>query len=379
MLIEGQVETELTVNGEVLPIGPSSLISLSVIQSTNQMLPTLELEFYDVVRLFSRGVFTDGSEITVKINPQFGDYSVEEMKFRMFNVPTVMPSAFGHRIQISAYLDYVKMFREVVSEPIEGPSSKVIQNLAAKIGVKADVDVTNDSMKWLPNNKPIGQFMRHAMDHSYAGMGKAMQLAFTGAGDGQWEIRYKDPLTQLQSDATYTLRTEGLSQNISDPTIEFYRASIYSGILNSLLGYSSEIIQPTLAGNLGMFKDVSFVKAVQNIAMNTSLNELFKTAGTFTRRELHPADMGNTHEKYAEAKNNNQRLKSTISAHLHVLTRHYTRAKLLDPINVLIASGPNAELDEFLCGKYLLLGRTQYVRGAFYRERLHLASQGMGS
>lgn len=367
MRLAGELELIVTIDGDEVPLGPDTLERLSVIQSTQLSVPTLEMVFFDHDQFFSNGRLRDGTIITVVCNPNFGNVSNTPLPFRLFNILSCRPTKIGHRIHLTGYANYPALFRELVTSPVTGTSADGVAKIANQIGVPVETDATNDFMRWLPNNKTLGQFLRHLMDHSFAGAGAIMQLAMTATSQG-WQLRYKDVAKQILTPPNTTFKSEALSKNIEDLLIEDYDFRSYSGAANGFTGYGSEIVQPDLQGNVNVSNKVD---AWSTVPFN--IGNVFSDAQAIVRKEILPINMGNTHARFASAKNSNLRNKATFSGHLHCTFKQYVPVKLLDSVSVAIASGYQNEIDQVLSSNYVVLGRTQHVAGQWYREKLHLS------
>jgi hypothetical protein len=197
-----------------------------------------------------------------------------------------------------------------------------------------------------------------------------MKLVITDK-DGQWLMRYKDVSKQAQESPMATLSSIGLDDKAI--TILHYIINNQSGFLNNVYGYNSETGQQKMSGDLDVQKDVKISMSTKALEMNKEVKNLVKLGF----RDWLPPETGNTHKKYAESRNQNRRISSTLSISLSVLVNEFTKFSLLDPVEARLADLTGAAVDEVYSGKYLLMARTRHVQGKFYRERLLLQSQGV--
>jgi len=372
--LENEVKFEVSladIGGKSILLAPGNIRSLSIIENKGSLLPECVLVFEDMQDYVAKALLGDGAKIKVLIAPDSNrGQQVSDFTFRVFSTPGIGNTILGKSLTVNGIADAPSYFRNVANKAYKGNSSDVIEKVAKEHGFKADVDSTSDEMTWLPRNVPISQWLRQLSEHGYRGAESFMKMVITDK-EGQWTLRYKDVTKQMQENPTVTLASLGIDNNAI--SILHYMITNQSGFMNNVFGYNSQTGQQKLSGDHEAQKDVSIRKSTKSLEMNSEV----KGKVNLGFRDWLPPETGNTHTKYAEAHNQNRRISSTYSIKMSVLVNDYTRASLLDPIQVRVANNMGNEVDEVYSGKYLLVARTRHVQGKFYRERLSLESQGV--
>lgn len=367
-ILDGFVNLKLNVNGVEIGVGPGTVKGLSIIQNMQNLTPILEGKIVDVEKLHAQSnLFNDGAKIIVNIGP--GVSSTADMKFRRFNNADIKNGNNGDLITFSAQLDMPKI-RDVQKKSMQKMSSHdVISKFAGELGIRFDGDMTSDIMTWLPSNRPLGQWLRHVSDHGFASAQSAMAMMIAGKGDGNWVMRYKDLVKQIQKPATARFISEGYGGR-SDVSIKTVQARSHSGSLNNTGNYNSVTQETTKSGEVKQHKQVEIVKSMLDLDISSVVKSAIAELPTF----FFPIDAGNVHDNFAKAKHQNERIKQSFTSFLDVMTMDYTNIMIGDPVEAIIIQGGVVNKTE--SGKYIVQSRTQHAAGSSYRERFVLAAQG---
>jgi hypothetical protein len=361
----------LTASGKEISIGPDTVKSLSVIQNIHNSTPVLQGVIHDIYGMHAKyNVFGDGAQLVVDIGP--GDSSSKSTNFRRFNTPDVKNGNGGDTISFSAQYDAPKLRNLHQKAMPDMSSSDAIKSALGAVGIKFEGHSTSDIMTWLPNNRPLHQWLRHVADHGYASAKSAMHLAMGSRGDGAWTMLYKDMIKQAQSSPIIRLVSQGFEKS-SDITILASNWRSHSGTLNNAGGYSGQTQQVDKTGLVKLFAQVAAGKSMSSLDMSS----VVKAAVSKLPIHFLQHDVGNTHANFAVAKHQNARLKQTFTSFLSILTHDYTNLRIMDPVQAVIMQGTS--MNETQSGTYVVHSRTQHASGTFYREKIVLAAQGVNA
>lgn len=368
-LLDGFVNIGMTASGRTVPLGTDTAVEISIIQSVNNITPVLQSKIIDLHGLHALyNAFADGAPISVNIGP--GTPNTPTQNFVRFNLPQVENARGGDIISFSAQIPQAAALRNLQQKSFSKmTSTNALTQIAGQIGLPFIGDVTSDLMTWLPNNRPIGQWMRHVADHGWATAQSAMHLTAGSRGLGDWTMLYKDVMQAAQGSPVAQIVSDGFAQG-SDITSWGSLWRSHSGTLNNMWGYNGITQQVNIQGIVKQFQNVAASMSMTSLDMGTAM----KNAVANLPRIFLPRDNGNVHQNYAEAQHQNDRLKSTFTSFLTVLTKDFTNLRVFDPVNAVIYT--NGQLNQTQSGKYLVHSRTQHVSGSTYRELLVLASQG---
>ena len=370
-IVDGFVNASVNVSGVELPLGPDTCRSLSIIQSVNNLTAVVEGNIVDKWGYQAiSNIFSDGAPIIVTLGP--GNNMGAPMKFIRFNNTEITHAYGADIISFSGQAD-IPGLRNLQTKSLGNQSSSsAIQSLVSGLGINFSGDSTNDSMTWLPNNRPIGQLLRYIADHGYISSQSSMALAMGTRGDGKFTMLYKDLIGIAKSTPTARIVTRGFDQVTDIPAIVMSSRS-HSGTLNSLGGYAQNLIQISHSGSV---TDLSNV--VVNLVNSGSLDmsSAIKSAVSSLPYIVAPIDSGNTHQNFTQALYQNTRLKQTFTQFITVITDAYTNLQIMDNVKVLLYQADR--LNNSVSGNYVVHGRTQHISSIYYREMITLASQTLG-
>lgn len=367
--LDGFTNIDMTASGIPVMLGPDTVKEISIIQSVNNMLPLLQATILDVYGLHAKqNAFADGAPITVNIGP--GNNRSKASTFRRFNMPNVDNGHGGDVVTFSAQLDAPGIRNLQTKSFSQMTSSQALQAAVGALGLPFEGDATNDKQTWLPNNKPLHQWLRHVADHGYASASSAMHITAGGRGDGNWSILYKDLIQAAQQSPiarAVSLGFDGASDIAMLPGT-VWRS--HSGTLNNTGGYGGQTMQVDKYGVPQLFSSVTSMLSMGSLDMSSAV----KSAVSQLPLHILPWDVGNAHANFAKAEHQNDRLKQTFTSFLGFITTNYTSLRVLDPVSVVVMQGQS--LNQTQSGNYLVHSRTQYANGTMYREKIVLASQG---
>jgi hypothetical protein len=372
-LLDGFVNIGLTASGYNVPLAKDSCLEISIIQSVNNITPVMQAKILDLQGLHAQyNAFADGAPISVNIGP--GIVGTPTVNFVRFNMPMVENGHGADLISFSAQLPQAANLRNLQQKSFSKmTSANALQQIAGQLGLPLISDATSDVMTWLPNNRTIGQWMRHVADHGWASAQSAMHLTTGGRGDGNWTMLYKDVVKAAQQSPVVRFVTEG-HDTAGDYSIRAAQWRSHSGTLNNLWGYNGITQQVNIQGVVQQFQNVAASFSSGFLDMSSSVKNIVADLP----RIFFPRDTGNTHQNYAQAAHQNDRLKTTFSSFLTMLTRDFTNLQVLDSVQAMIYKD-DGSLNVTQSGNYLVHSRTQHVSGDNYYELIVLASQGVGA
>lgn len=367
-ILEDQIGIQITISGNVMPIGTGTLQNVSIMQNMNNLMLTADITVIDSTNLFETGAFSDHAPVEIVLGPAIKGLTPPPISMRLFNIKDVHPTTAGYAIHFTAVFDNPELFRKPMTKAYKGTSADAISRMAGEVGMNVETSGTSDSQTWLPNNRPIGQAMRRIADHGYASAQSAMHLTM-GMTGGQPVLLYKDLMQQLQSSKAVFTSLQGFTGE-GFPILS-WKCRNHSGTLNSQFGFGGNAMQTKTSGKTEIEKDVD-VPQTGIINMNSSVQQAIGELSRF----FFPHDTSNVHKNYQKARVQNEKMKSTLSGFLDVVTNFYTDLKVTDGVDVVITDGKT--INARLSGRYMVHSRTQYVKDRMYREKLTLSTQGGG-
>lgn len=368
--VPGNFYLDLKIGGEQIEANPSTLVKFQIINTIHQSLPSISIAFKDgsgsMARLFQ---FGDGTPIDVSVGVA-GGHIYKGLKFAILGTVKGNPTDSSIGIDINGVLNNIGMMRKVVDEPTKGNSSDAFKKWVEKIGLKADIDTTNDKMTWLPNRLPIADYIRHIAERSFS---TATSCIITGVTDsGVAKFKDIDKIVQSKAKKIFASHQDTAGKD-SLPIITFDVAS-KTHVANASRGYGATSMSSDMTG-----KSVELNKIdIRQLANSIPMSKDFKSAiGDLGNRILQlPILSGNTHDKWNEAIHNNKRIKSAYAFDIHVLTDTPSQLELLDLATFRPTNPADRKVMKELDGDYIVTAITKLMHKNRYYEKLTLTSQG---
>jgi hypothetical protein len=364
--VEGQWSGEMIIGGYEIPLNPSVLTEFNIFNSIHQNLPSLSATFKDdgAVMIGKLGI-SDGTDITVRV----GDGKNGDSGTMIFKVVGDVQSKAGYSseiISLNAVLDNIPYMRKIITGSVKGSSGDAISKAASMANLSVDLDSTNDSMVWLPNNKPLAAFVKHVAERGWASDSSCMLTAVTDEA----VLRYKDLDSIIRGGASVQYGADGID-------VLQYEITSKSHVANNIAGYGSTSVN--LQGD-GKFKELSKV-AMRLLGNNTAAGvAIVESLGSLGGRiETRALDAGNTHEKWAEAQHQNRRIKSNFAFDVNILIDTLTaESKLLNMGDLKIYSKATENILDSVTGSYIVTSKVRTLTNNRYFEKLTLTSQSRG-
>lgn len=365
------------INDEPYPITAAGIHELTITSNIHLYMPMLRIVCNDPLARLSnevsrfnpdtgRSAIGDGTKIRVAIG-RTGDDDLLERKFRLYSTPRIQMNNNSPVVIMHAVTDAYKWWRGMAQGAYKNTSMNAILDMAqeCELGMVAP-HTTNDSMAWMPNHQTFCQFANYITRHAWASNGSCM----AGALDVDRIFRFVD-VAQLASakpiiKAVY-LR-EGKENEKVLNVLELKISTDGGGNLAG--GYASRLSGKTVDGDNFEFDEADVVKHGNFLDLNQDLK---KEIG-FSRSRLMTMDAGNTHENFAIARYQNERIGQTYRINIDIYIEQSSRAKLFDVIDLDMADHINGGDQNNFSGSYFVTAKAYGLNGGRYFEKLRLTS-----
>ena len=366
-----QVDYAIKINGE--PAEPSSGGSgtHTLVQNFLYATPFLKTTLNDTANSLSKGQqLAEGTKLSVQFRPShktaapFYDFLLMLPEGNQ----TARQTEGGSTQTWWAFLDVPQYWTSVDVHAVKGTSSKAMQYIAGKVGLKAKVDNTSDAMTWLNATGTYHQFAKSIAAHAWVDNHSAMCFGVTP----DKTLHFYDLTRRMQQPPKITLLL-GLDKGAGGTEFRVFWSRFHSdgATANSFFNYGWDFVAPTTEGGTApRHQNVEVKKQGPNIAMNSEVKGRVGTA-MMTHTAL---DCGNTHKNYEKARYQNARLLALFSETLDVGVQGYTDVNLFDVVDVRVAATQTSTELLYHSGKYLVIGKAQHLNNSrSYTERLVLA------
>lgn len=367
----------LSVDGQDIPMTMSDIMELTIVENVSKRLPAFRLQYKDRSGfLHDTAPISDGSKMGIIMHSGNMDdpESPQDMTFRIMGCEAV-PSGNAIDYRIAGTLDSMKYLRGIAKMPYNDTSKGALSKIAKEVGLKFDGDSTNDKMPWLPRNQTqffcdMASFIRV---HGRASAKSAMSLGVTDDG----RLMYKDLNKAVTQNGKRTIRPPNIANlNNGDIPCLHWEVKNINGFANLMHGQGAQVIQEKQTG------EADFLSLIESLFSGGSLNvssALGKILGGQVLREFVPADLGNTHEKFYQAKNQNIRGTQLFSNIVEVLTTQATGLHIYDTVTFEPTLPSTNKIATLYAGQYVVSARTRYIDRKNYYEKLRLQSNTGGS
>lgn len=361
MSIEGRLEVSIYFGDvEYFLDGLNVLNFLHIGVSRRFLVPTVSLSITDIGgQLTNTVMLFDGMPIRVVVRA-YSQSEPQVYRFRLFRYSREM-LASGPTFRIAGYFDNPKLWLSRTSEGRRGNSSSVMTDLAAELGLKPDIQQTNDSQLWLPQNKTYAEFLKHLSQRGWRSDTSLMSHVIQADGT----LTYRDLNDVPDRPSMFLHIGEGGENSLQ---VNDYKPINNSGFGNALTGYHSTTIRQDSSGNEAHaeIKELTFSPdskvPMYNLDVRTQQG---RGAQRFT-----PIGFGNTHDNYETAYYQNMRYLNLMSYGVELMTTYPTQGfKVLDTFN-FTADQEGGNIDSGTSGNYICMSWAMVIERNVYSERL---------
>lgn len=360
LTIQDRLSIQVMLNGKEFPFRRvNSLDYLHMVASAKLAVPMVDLQLLDSVGwLTQNNVLFDGSLIEIVVSNKNG--GSEAYAFRM-NSYKEKRSGDLSTVRIDGYLNVPKYWGGSQLTPEIGTPSEALKTIAATCGMAADVDSTSNSQTWFARNQKYHTWAREIADAGYAGDQSCLMLAI----DFNNSLRYKNI-----GSSEGTVKTLSLIQPVRDAIyVPIFTPRVAPGVSNNESGYQSYMVQqdPLNASLYRVHQRVEFQNDENGSLM---VNGEIRSGIDRSKVAFAPISPGNVNETFERGRYQNRRVGFLFSVGLDVVTPDTTALPLLSAVNVV---APSDERTRYYSGKYRVVSRVIYVKGADYYEKLELS------
>jgi hypothetical protein len=363
--VRGQVYVALKINGQEIDFARVHYGHFVLRTHVGFFLPSLDFELQDHADALRDNPMKDGDVVEVALSEDDTD-DPPFRRYRVFKARHTKILGTGTVIQALAYYDapaYVldkkmRAFRDRTS-------SSVVEEIAGECGLPVRADATADRQTWVCRNLTYAQWLKkELLVRSY---GSETSAYVAGVSYLSGTLHYRDVSALMMQRPSQTLAPElgeRLGQTITDA-----RPRAYAGLLNSvgggygLVGSGYDLTEDATERNT----EVSVLRAQGRLNQGADLQAYNP------RAEFDPINVGNVHEKYAKAKNQNVRILSTYTEGLEVMLGGYNPVDIMDTVAAKINYVTSrTQVDDFLSNPYVVVGKASVIKSSLYAEKLEL-------
>lgn len=361
-IIKDRIEVSIFINDIEYPLDRDNTLSFLLIATSAVVkLPALSFSVIDTTNTLSKIGLQDGAPIRVSIKALTGKTRV--YLFRKFSHTREYIDGAA-KYTIHGYYDSPLYWAATTYEGIKGSSNEVLQQIAAKCGLKYNGIATNDNQIWLPQNKSYSSFAKEIASRGYISDASCMAIGVDLLGTLNYR-NINEPLVPKFQLIAYQYKEDAI-------TVVDLASVSNSGLNNNLMGYNNLRYAQSLEGDLHTAIDkLSFTKNTTNPDLNTKVKQVIGRGSV----RFGPINAGNVHSNYEKASYQNARYKNMFSQNLEALVSQPTDISLFVGIN-LATQTEDSGRDVVNNGLYLVSGKALYVQGSTYAEKLLLSRHG---
>lgn len=354
LLIRGEYEIFLSIDGEPVDLNESNLEEINIIESVSDAVPSCKIILYEDLDRYDSFQVYDGA--IIRLSYRSVRYSstdeVTVSEFRIFQVD-IEPDTNRDRITIYGYYNAPDYFKDSGFEFIEGTSQRVASEIARKSSLVSDTDISNDNQIWIRQGLTGYLFLQQVARSAYLDRDSAYAVAVTRKGILRYynigSRRDRPPLWRFIS----TDDQSDKPRDESDIVVNSYSTRLDSGLLNRFSAYGSLSREFDIcSGNESDPQDL----AVRRMKKSTDKIQLNRDLANPPRYVGSPFNVGNVHSNYSRARLQNVRILSTFSTNQRVMTSSVKDVNLLDRVSLRLhtTSSNRNRLREYMDGLYFV-------------------------
>ena len=361
--IKGGVVIGLRINESQIDMRGCSFSHFTIRESIYYSLPTLDFVLFDYAGQIPSGSVTHGTKVQVL----FGDEVSGEAawyRFTVFNnTPVASRDTGGVTYTISCVYEAYDYIFDKKAFSIESTSGGVVAMIAARNGMKSEVDPTQDRQIWFNTHMTQSRFLQDVVtDTAYLNDTSVFRLGYS-LGDNTLILRN---LAKIKG-SVYTPVVSNileLNPDLLFTEYSFQNSGGQTSVVDGVAGVSTHE-KDLITGDQSLY---SKVKVTVN---NKGINITDGIAGSVkTKVRMAPLNMGNTHDNKQRATNQNRRLNALYSMQVEVLVHKFTTLRLFDPVTMHFMDPSTNQSDPATEGMYLLAARGRCALMNQYAEKL---------
>jgi len=375
--VQHQHLVQMSVSGKEVPVSLSSFQSLAIVENISTKLPAIEFAYSDASNALVDNLLVDDVKMGFVLHSANYNDPEQPLEF-IFRAKGAKYVPVGNRtlVTCSGIFDRMEYLRKIQKMPVEGNSSDSAKKIAQQNGFgKFDIDSTNDKQWWRPKGQMqfVESFVRHLVTHGRADEKSVLSLGVSD--DGTFHFKNVAKLAEKKGGRRIT-EVERVNRDNGDIPLLAWQIKSLGGLINTMSGYGSNVVQEKLTGVADIISKVNI--PILGGALNMS--SAVQGAVQEVVKIYAPTDLGNTHKKFYEAKEQNVRgLQQLQSCSVEFMTNMATGLKIYDVVDFQPHLTTNNELFSAIAGSYIISSKTRYFNKSIYREKFTLVRSGFGA
>jgi len=374
LFIGNQVYVAVKLNGELIPLMGGQLQSLTITESCNQFLPTIELSLIDQSGLlFSNAGINDGSILSVALSTRQHDIGSSWKDYIVF-IRKIRPLRTGFLVHAVGYLNFPKYLIGSSYGCFDSTASDVAKITAENSGLQAKVDSSNDKMIWIQTGQTRAKFIREVAMHAWANNDSAFITAVNRDG----ELLFYDITRQRTKNPKWNFQCVLELDNVvnDDKTVwvaeDDYGAEFHSDLFNVTAGYGLVQRHHDFLTGIGKIDDtISYKPFTDKLLVNEDIKGV--------RTPYGDDNTGNMHKNYNLAKIQNLRNRALYSTTVSCVGVLPKQVSLLDRVQFSYFDRTKDRLGNVLDGAYFIERIVQTISTASYMTKFGLIREGINT
>lgn len=305
----------------------ASFISAVIDESIEDIYSICNVIFEGNESFISDNAIVDGTPIKIFIKSKELNFSYVYY-FRVGKIVTVQSTEKSYRYTITGYTDFYHLFEPPTSFAFYGKSSQVFKNIADAYNLESEIDETSDEQLWVCSEQNIKEWLTFISSRGWRSETSGMFWCL----DRHRCLLYKDINTLFGLPSTYTFAPGTGSATLDSKTMYYVTStvankSIEENIKNN--GYGGSDFNFNLLEYQLKETKANKVKAYSNII------NINKDVSNGLKQSFNPFNVGNFHEHYYEAHDQNMRVLSTFSTYYLLTCQFFQPIRLCQMANVV--------------------------------------------
>lgn len=316
MIINSAYDVDIKINGvSILGCGNAIGVKCAIIEDIKSTIPMCNLEFYSSPDFLGKLAIVDGTPIVITLN--MGEKIQQVFNFRVTKL-IGKPEKNLFYYAITGLIDFYELFQSASPYAQNSSSSDLFKNIAEKFDLYAIIHQTYDKQLWTSSEQNLGKWLTNVSTHGWASNTSAMVWFL----DKTKKLYYIDIDRLMLESSAPVLFSSGLttSQNMSTGMITFGSMTIETNSGDENLfnnGYGGE----NRFFSITDYKWHNF--SPNKIRASSNIININKELSNGLEDNFCEFDMGNYHNNYFLARDQNARILSTYSTYFNLNCEWY--------------------------------------------------------
>lgn len=321
-------EFKIIIGDACITTGAGATFQQAIItESIENLYSICNIIFEGSESFISDAAIVDGTPIKIFLKSKELNFSYVYY-YRVGKVVVNQSTNNSYKYNIIGYTDFYHLFEPATDFAIKTRSSEIFRNIANIYNLESEIDTTNDEQLWICSEQNLKEYLSFVASRGWIDETSGMFWCI----DRHRCLIYKDINTLFNQPTRYTF-APGTSSGTLDSKTMYYITSVVDSRT------MEENIQNNGYGGSDFYFDLLNYElketAAKKVKAYSNIININKEVSQGLKQSYYPFNIGNVHEHYYEAHDQNMRVLSTFSTYYLLTCQFFQPVRIGQMANVV--------------------------------------------